>query len=341
MPRLPSSALRPVGVVGLGHYAPEGVLRNRDLEEFLDTSDEWIRTRTGIRERRRAEEGVASSHLGVRAAQRALEDARLRADELDLIICGTSTPDRLIPSTACLIQDRLGARGAGAFDVLIACSGFTYALAAGTQFVATGAYDHVLVVGADTMTRLVDWEDRSTCVLFGDGAGAVVLGPVDPGYGVLAVHLGSDGSGGELLRVPAGGSLLPGGTDGLVRRDYCLHMEGREVFRFAVKVIGEAALKVLRKAGLTAQDISLFVPHQANVRIIEAAARRLELPQEKVFVNVDRYGNTSCGSIPLALSEARDQGRLSPGDVVVAVGFGGGLSWGASVIRWTETGVWR
>lgn len=336
----PRKDLRPVGVVGLGHYVPPDVLTNQDLESLLDTSDDWIRTRTGIGERRKAAEGVCTSDLGYEAAARALQDAGVPPERIDLIVCGTSTPDMLMPATACLIQDKLGIpNSAGAFDVLVACSGFAYALATGAQFVATGACDYVLVVGADTMSRVVDWEDRGTAVLFGDGAGAVVLGPVGEGEGILAVHLGADGRGSDLLKVPAGAARQPGGIGELVRRDFCLQMEGKEVFRFAVNVIGDAALAALHKAGLGPDDVSLFIPHQANIRIIEAARKKLGVEPERLFVNVERYGNTSCASIPVAMSEAREAGRLKPGDLLVTVGFGGGLSWGAVVIRWVEAGV--
>lgn len=334
------ATLRPVGVLGMGHYVPPDVLTNADLEAVLDTDDEWIRTRTGIGERRRAADDVATSDLGYEAAVRALQDAGLDPERVDMIICGTSTPDMIVPSTACLIQEKLGIQNkSGAFDILIACSGFAYAVATGAQFVATGACEHVLVVGADTMSRLVDWEDRGTAVLFGDGAGAVVLGPVAEGEGILAVHLGADGSGAQLLKIPAGGSRMPGGIGPQTRSDFCLQMEGREVFRFAVNAIGDAALAALEKAGLAPDDISLFIPHQANIRIIESARKKLGLETDRLFVNVERYGNTSCASIPVAMSEARDAGRLKPGDVLVTVGFGGGLSWGALVMRWVASGV--
>lgn len=330
-----------MGIVGMGHYVPSRVLTNRDLESILDTSDEWIRSRTGIAERRQAAADECTSDMGAEAAVRALRDAGLEAGDVDLVVCATSTPDMLMPATACLIQERLGARNAGAFDLLVACSGFAYGLATGAQFVATGACRHVLVVGADTMSRFMDWEDRSTAVLFGDGAGAVVLGEVAEGEGILASHLGADGSGAPLLRVPAGCARQPGGLGGHTRRDFCLQMEGKDVFRFAVQVIGDAALQVLEKAGLSPDEVDLFIPHQANIRIIDAARKRLGVSPERLFVNVDRYGNTSCASIPIALSEARDQGRLQPGHLVVTVGFGGGLSWGATALRWVAPGVRR
>lgn len=327
-------ALRPVGVVGLGHSVPPRIVTNQELESTLDTTDEWIRSRTGILERRMADPDVCASDLAVEASRLALADAGITAEQIGLIIVGTMTPDTMLPSTACLVQNRLGATHAGAFDLNVACSGFAYSMAVGCQFVRTGAFDYVLVVGADTMTRVMNWQDRGTCVLFGDGAGAVVLGAVGEGQGILSIHLGADGSGGDSLCVPAGGGRVPGGTPGVPKSEYCLQMHGKEVFKFAVSVIGEAAAAAVSKAGLTPEDVDLFIPHQANVRIIDAAARRLGVPMERVFVNVDRFGNTSCGSIPLALSEAREQGRVKDGDLIVLVGFGGGLSWGAVAMRW-------
>lgn len=328
------SVKQPVGILGLGHYVPQKILTNAELEKTLDTSDEWIRSRTGIEQRHIAAEDQCSSDLGVLAAERALADAKVSADELDLIVVGTMTPDTPMPATACLIQHKLGASKAGAFDVSVACSGFAYALSVGSQFIETGALKRVLVVGSDTMSRVMNWRDRSTCVLFGDGAGAVVLGPAEEGRGILSFHLGADGSGGPSLMIPAGGGARPGGTEGVVEADFKLQMNGREVFRFAVNALGEAAAEAVSKAGLTPEDVDLFIPHQANLRIIQSASKRLGVPSEKVFVNLQKYGNTSCASIPLALSEARDEGRLKEGDLVVLVGFGGGLAWGAVALRW-------
>lgn len=330
--------LTAVGVLGLGHYTPDYVLTNAELASKVDTSDEWIVERTGIRERRQVQAGQATSDLAYEAARRALEKADTRPEELDLIIVATMTPDSPMPATACIVQDRLGATRAGAFDLNVACSGFAYALATGSQFIASGTFRRVLIIGADVMTKLMNWDDRGTCVLFGDGAGAVVLGPVSPGYGVLGIHLGANGAGGQYLKIPAGGSRRPGWTEGVDRSEFFLQMAGREVFRFAVQVMGDAALQALEKAGLQSSDVGLFIPHQANQRIIEAARKRLGLPPERVFSNVERYGNTSCGSIPIALSEAAQQGRIRNGDVVVCVGFGGGLSWGSVALRWGTEG---
>lgn len=338
-----AASLRSAGLVGIGHYAPPDRVTNADLEARLETNDEWIRTRTGIGERRVLAEGLATSDMGVEAAILALRDAGIGPDAVDLIICATSSPDMLVPSTACFIQQKLEQRlgvpcRSAAFDLNIACSGFAYALATGAQFVATGACERVLVVGADTMTRVLDWDDRATAILFGDAAGAAVLAPVPDGHGILGVHLGADGSGTGLLQIPAGGSLYPGGLGDRTRHDHCIQMSGKDVFRFAVNVIGDAALAALGQAGLGPDDISLFIPHQANIRIIDAAMKKLGLGHDRLFANLERYGNTSCGSIPVAISEAREAGRLKPGDLLVTVGFGGGLSWGSLVIRWVESG---
>jgi 3-oxoacyl-[acyl-carrier-protein] synthase-3 len=328
------SHLTPVGILGLGHFVPPKVVTNKDLEPLIDTTDEWIRSRTGIHERRQAEPDVATSDIGLEAAQRALANAGVGADELDLIIVATMTPDSGMPNTACILQHKLGAKSAGAMDVNVACSGFAYALTIARQFVATGSCHRVLVIGADVMSRVMNWRDRSTCVLFGDGAGAVVLGPVRQGYGILACHVGADGRGGVHLKIPAGGSRIPPTLPGTPREDFFLQMNGPEVYKFAVQTIGSAALRSVQNAGLKPEDVTLFIPHQANIRIIEAAGKRLGVPKERVFVNLEKYGNTSCGSIPLALSEAHERGLIKDGDVIVLVGFGGGLSWGAITLRW-------
>lgn len=324
----------PVGILAVSHHTPARVVTNQDLESKLDTTDDWITSRTGIRERRIAEASETSSSLGSQAALRALENAGILPEELDLVVVATMTPDTVLPAVACRIQAAIGAKKAGAFDVSIACSGFAYALAMGMSFVSSGLAKKVLVVGADVMSRVLDWNDRGTCVLFGDGAGAVVLGEVEPGYGLLAQDLGADGSGGQHLTIPAGAGarpVRPGQTQG---QEFTLQMNGPEVFRFAVHAMGRSAVRATEKAGLTSEQIALFVPHQANLRIIESAAKRLGIGMDRVMVNLDRYGNTSCGSIPIALSEALEAGRLNDGDHLVLVGFGGGLAWASLVLRW-------
>ncbi|MCL6518830.1 MAG: ketoacyl-ACP synthase III [Armatimonadetes bacterium] len=326
---------RRAGIVGIGSFAPQKVLTNADLEKIVDTTNEWIVTRSGIRERRIVENGMAASDLAVEAAKKALSTASLQAEKLDLIICATITGDYPFPATSCLIQDRIGAKNAAAFDLQAGCSGWVYSLSTAAQFIETGAYEKILVVGVDVLSSFTDWTDRSTCVLFGDAAGAAVVAPVEPDMGLLSFCLGADGSGGDLLKIPAGGSKNPPSEETILGRQHYIKMEGREVFKFAVRIMGEASLAALASSGLTPEDVSLFVPHQANIRIIEAAAERLNLPPEKVFVNVQSYGNTSAASIPLALDEAYQLGRLKYGDVVVVVGFGAGLTWASGVIKWT------
>lgn len=300
---------------------------------MVETSDQWIRERTGIVERRIAASNEATSDFGFEAARRALDDAGLSAKDVDLIIVATATPDTIFPATACLIQDRLGASRAGAFDLGAGCSGFIYGLAAARQFVAAAACERVLVIGSETLSRIVNWEDRSTCVLFGDGAGAAVVAPVARG-GILATCLGSDGAGGPLLQVPAGGSRRPASAETVAEGLHCLKMNGREIFKFAVRIIPEATREVLAQSGRIESELDLLVTHQANIRIIEAAAKRLGLPPERVVVNVDRYGNTSAASIPLALKDAVNEGRLKEGDLVVMVAFGAGLTWAAAAVEW-------
>lgn len=326
------------GIIGVGAALPDRVLTNFDLEKMVETSDEWITTRTGIKERRIAEEGRSTSDYAAAAARVALERARVDPGELDLIIVATVTPDMFFPATACLVQSEIGADKAAAFDLSAGCSGFVYALDVATRGVQAGAYRRVLVIGADLLSRVTDFTDRTTCVLFGDGAGAVVVSRVDAG-GVLSTYLGADGGGGQNLCIPAGGSRLP--APRADAKDHYIKMAGNEVFRFAVRIMPEAALEALRRAGIEPQQIDLLVPHQANIRIIDAAAKRLGIDDERVFVNVDRYGNTSAASIPIALNEAVESGRLRSGDIVVLVGFGAGLTWGAAVIEWNEEGTAR
>lgn len=322
-------------IAGMGRSIPPRVMTNAEIESLVDTSDEWIRARTGIRERRIAAEGLATSDLAVEASEEALRDAGVSADEIDLIIVGTASPDMLFPATACLVQDRLGARHAGAFDASAACSSWAYAVAMGHAAIASGTADTVLVVGAETLSRITDWTDRDTCVLFGDAAAAVVLRPCDPGLGFLAFHLGSDGSGGSLIALPGGGSRSPASADTVQRREHYIKMNGREVYKFAVRAIPRAILQVAATAGVSIDDVDCFIPHQANIRIIEAAAQRLGQPMSKFFVNVERFGNTSSASVPVALYEAVEQGRVRDGDLVIFVAFGGGLTWGAATMRWT------
>jgi 3-oxoacyl-[acyl-carrier-protein] synthase-3 len=331
-----SERVLPVGILGTGIYVPERVLTNRDLERMVDTSDEWIRTRTGIRERHIVADHEAASDLAILAARQAIQDAGISVEEIDLIVVATNSPDMLFPATACLVQHALGAKKAGAFDVQAGCTGFIYALACGGQFVATGAAKAVLVIGTEALSRLVNWQDRNTCVLFGDGAGAVVIGPVPEGYGILATRLGSEGAGGPLLSLPAGLSRCPASPETVANNQHFIHMHGREVFKFAVKVMEESCLEVLQAAGLAPEQLDFLIPHQANIRIIEAAAKRLDLPLERVWINVDRYGNTSAASIPVALHEALQAGRIRDGDHVVLVAFGAGLTWGATLLRWYD-----
>lgn len=322
--------------MGVGSAVPERVLTNYDLEKMVDTSDEWISTRTGIKERRISAPEDKTSDYAAKAALKALERAGVEPKELDLIIVATLTPDMFCPPTACIVQHKIDAPQAAAFDLSAACSGFVYALDVATRGIEAGAYRRVLVIGADLLSHVTDYTDRSTCVLFGDGAGACVLGPVERG-GVLSTYLGADGSGGEKLTIPAHRTNEPGSGG----RGTYIRMDGNEVFKFAVRVIPEAALEALRRAGMDIERVNLFIPHQANIRIIDAAAKRLGISADKVFSNVHKYGNTSAASIPIALDEALDQGRIAEGDVVVLVGFGGGLTWAASVLEWTGERVPR
>lgn len=321
-----------VGIIGTGKYVPERVLTNQELEHMVETSDEWIVTRTGIRERRIAAPEQATSDLAYEASLKAIASAGIAAEDLDLIIVATITPDTSFPSTACLLQDKLGAKKAAAFDLSAACSGFIYGLATATSLITAGMYKHVLVVGAECLSRITDYTDRNTCILFGDGAGAVVLGEVPQGRGFRSFQLGADGAGGELLKVSGGGSRLS--PEGEAAKGHHIQMAGSEVFKFAVRIMGGAAEEALHKAGLSKEDIDLLIPHQANIRIIQSALNRLELSEEKCMVNLDKYGNVSAGSIPIALAEAVEEGRIQEGDTIVFVGFGGGLTWGASVLVW-------
>jgi 3-oxoacyl-[acyl-carrier-protein] synthase-3 len=327
---------RAAGIIGIGCHVPERVVTNYDLEKIVNTSDAWIVERTGIKERRIADADTAASDLAIEAARQALDDAGIAAEELDLIIVATATPDMFFPSVACILQDKLKATHAAAFDLAAGCSGFVYGLITGSQFVKTGLYNKVLVIGTETLSKILDWTDRNTCVLFGDGAGAVVLGPVEPGFGILGVDLGAEGAGGKFLQLPAGGSRLPASARTVSDRKHYVHMMGHEVFKFAIKIMGESAAKALENAGLTYEDVDCFIPHQANIRIIQSAAKRLHLPMDKVMVNVDKYGNTSSASIPIALKEAVENGKIKKDDTIVLVGFGAGLTWASCVIKWCK-----
>lgn len=305
------------GIIGIGRYLPEKIVTNADLEKMVDTSDEWIRTRTGIEERRIADNETDTSDMAYEAARTAIVDADISAEEIDLILVATVTPDQPFPSVACLLQERLGAKKAAAMDISAACAGFMYGMITAKQFIDNGAYKNVLVVGVEKLSKITDWEDRNTAVLFGDAAGAAVLGPVPDGKGILAFELGADGSGAKHLY-----------------QDEKLIMNGREVFKFAVRQMGESSVNVIEKAGLKKEDVDFLVPHQANIRIMEAARQRLELPIEKMSKTVNKYGNTSAASIPISLVEDLEAGRVKENDVVVMVGFGGGLTWGAIIMRW-------
>ncbi len=327
------NTLRNSTITGWGFYAPERVVTNDELAERLDTSDEWIRTRSGIGERHIAGPDEFTSTMSVRAAERAMERAGITAHDLDLILVATSSPDYLTPPVSSQIQDMLGADRAGAMSLVVGCTGFVYAVVTAHQFIATGAASTVLVIGAETISRNLNWEDRSTCVLFGDGAGAVVMQPTEQEAGVMAHVLGSDGSGAEHLIQNSGGTRNPPTAESIAAGDNYLQMNGREVFKFATTKMGESLDQVLAQAGITADDIDLFIPHQANARIIEYAAQKAGIPMEKVVMNVERYGNTSAATIPIALAEAFEAGRIKPGDTLALVGFGAGLTWAACLFQ--------
>lgn len=323
-----------VGILGTGTALPARIVTNADLAKTLDTSDEWIRSRTGICERRIAEKDEQTSDLATKAAEAALRKASTTVDEVDLIIVATTSPDVLIPATACYVQAKLGALNAAAFDLAAGCSGFIYGLSVGSQFVRTGAYKRVLVIGAEVFSRLLDWSDRNTCVLFGDGAGAVLLGPTEEA-GILSLKMGADGTYADLLTIPAGGVRMPADLETVAKRQHYLKMlSGKEVFKFAVRVMGEITQQALDEASVSKEDLDFLIPHQANWRIIEAARKRFDLPEDRVIVNIDSYGNMSSASIPVALDEAISAGRIKRGDLLALVGFGAGLTWGAAILRY-------
>ena len=320
-------------ITGLGAYLPERVLTNADIEKLVETTDEWIRTRTGIRERRIAAKEQATSDLALPAAQEALKNAGLTPQDLDLIIVATTSPDMIFPSASCFLQAKLGA-SCGAFDLAAACSGFAYALSVAEGFVKSGIYRHILVVGAETISRFINWKDRGTCVLFGDGAGAAVVSRSKDGHGILASYLGADGTQSEILQIPAGGSKIPPSAESIANGQHYIRMDGPALFKIAVKTMEQAVLKVLEHEKLQVKDIACLIPHQANNRILQAVAERLKIAPEKVFINVDRYGNMSSASTVVGLYEAVKSGVVKKGDYVVLVAFGGGLTWGASLIKW-------
>jgi len=326
--------MRYAHITGWGMAVPEKVLTNHDLEKIVETTDEWIVARTGIRERRIAEIDETTASLGTKAALNALSVANLKPADVDLIIVSTSSPEHIFPATACIVQDQVGAIKAGAFDLSAACSGFIFALNLATQAIRTGSIDNAVVIGAETLSRLVNWKDRNTCILFGDGAGAFVLQASEEPGGLLSAVMRSDGSGGDLLSLPAGGSRWPANPETVLNGMHYIHMNGREVYRFATRVMTQATQEALEMAQLSIDDIALIIPHQANQRIIEAAVRNLNYPMEKVICNIERFGNTSTASIPIAVCEAIQAGRLHPGDKIVFVGFGAGLTWGAAAIKW-------
>jgi 3-oxoacyl-[acyl-carrier-protein] synthase-3 len=331
----PGGSARYAHITGWGHYAPAQVLTNADLERMVDTSDEWIRSRTGIRERHVAAANETTASMAAVAGLRAIAVAGLEPEDIDLILLGTLTPDYWMPSTAVLVKEAIGNTRATAMDVMAACSGFVYAYASAQAHIVSGMARHVLVIGSETLTRFLDYTDRSTCILFGDGAGAVVLSASDEPGGGLGIELTTEPAGAYMIWLPAGGAKAPPSTGTIGRGEHFVRMEGRETYRFATRTMAATALTAVEKAGLKADDIDLFIPHQANIRIIEAVARGLDLPMEKMFVNVDRYGNTSAASIPIALSEAVESGRVGVGDHVVMVAFGAGFTSGAVAVRWT------
>lgn len=305
------------GIIGIGRYLPEKILTNADLEKMVDTSDEWIRTRTGIEERRIADDKTNTSDLAYEAAKNALVDSNIPAEEIDMILVATVTPDRPFPSVATMIQERLGAKKAAAMDISAACAGFMYGMITAKQFIESGTYKYILVVGVEKLSKVTDWEDRNTAVLFGDGAGAVIMGPVSEGRGILSFELGADGTGGKHLY-----------------QEEKIIMNGREVFKFAVRQMGESCINVLENAGLSKEDVDFLIPHQANIRIMEASRQRLELPEEKMSKTIRKYGNTSASSIPIAIVDELQAGKIKDDDLIIMVGFGGGLTWGAIALRW-------
>jgi len=325
---------RTCSIAAVGSYVPEKVMTNADMEKVVDTTDEWITSRTGIKERRMAADDQATSDLAAIAARRAMERADIKAEEIDLIIVATITPDMPFPSTACLVQEKIGAHHAAAFDLEAACSGFVYALEIGQQFIMSRTYDCVMIIGAEKLSSIIDWEDRSTCVLFGDGAGAVILENRPSAHGLLTAKMGADGRKADLLSMPGGGSLNPATSESVKGRLHYLRMDGREIFKNAVTAMCQAAAEVMDRCSVSIADIKLVIPHQANKRILDAVGKRLGVDGEKVFMNLDKYGNTSAASVVIALDEAVEAGRIKRGDLVLMLVFGAGLTWGAAILEW-------
>lgn len=323
-----------VGIIGLGAYLPKKVLTNFALEKMVDTSDEWITTRTGIKERRISRKNEPTSELATKAAREALRKAKLSPKNIELIIVATVTSDMSFPSTACLVQKNLGAMSAASFDIAAACTGYIYAISCAQQFIATGTYRNALVIGAEELSTITDWTDRNTCVLFGDGAGACVMAKAPRGKGIISTYLGADGRESDLLILPGGGSRIPPTHKSINEKQHFIHMKGNELFKTAVKKMADAAARALKQVNMTCKDVDCLVPHQANVRIIMAAARRLGLPKEKIYLNIDKYGNMSSASSAVALYGAHREGKIKKGSIVVMTAFGGGLTWGACVIKW-------
>jgi 3-oxoacyl-[acyl-carrier-protein] synthase-3 len=321
-------------ITGTGSYAPSRILTNYDLEKMVDTSDEWIITRSGIRERRISENGIGPSDLSLEASRIALKEAELEPEQIDLILIGTVTPDYLLPSTACILQDKLKAKNAAALDIVAACSGFIYGLSVASAFIGIGQYRNVLVIGVELLSKITNWEDRNTCVLFGDGAGAAVVSATTEEKGILGTFLSGDGSLANLLHIPVGGAKVPLTKENFDLRQHYISMQGNEVFKSAVRAMEGAAKRIIQQVGLSSDEIDLLIPHQANIRIIEALAKRLKVSMDKVYVNIDRYGNTSAASVPIALDEARKDGAIREGSNTVLVAFGAGFTWGSAVIKW-------
>jgi 3-oxoacyl-[acyl-carrier-protein] synthase-3 len=326
--------MKRVAILGTGHHVPEKILTNADLEKMVDTTDEWITQRTGIKERHLSDKETPTSKLAIEAGRKALEAAGVEAEELDFILIGTVTPDMIFPSTACLVQAALGAKKAPAFDLSAGCTGFIYGLELARSLITADPGRKVLVIGAEELTKITDWSDRGTCVLFGDGAGAAVLGTVDDERGILSTYLGADGNLGDLLYMPGGGSLNPASHSTVDEKMHCIKMAGNKVFPYAVRNMVDAATKTLEKAGVAKEQLGLLIPHQANNRIIEAIGERMAAGEDKIYVNIQKYGNTSAASIPIALDEAVRNGRIKKGDLVMLVAFGAGFTWGAVLIRW-------